>query len=246
MKMILLKKLLVNCSRCFLLFASQLLFSGNQGVIVAFAGLSGSGKTTTAKELALLYPYKCLIEPEESEWPDVIKERESFGDFTMWMGFRELWLPLQFEAQNLKKQKQTVFLDSYFIKIIGYELDEIGMEWLFPKEDPYYPSFYQICQLDIKHLPDPDCIVLFDISYELWLQLLATRNREWDKTPGFLESYQQTKDAIEHSVQKLCNARNIKLIYFKPELGDISKQAIRLHELLVEAQILSSIDNHDI
>lgn len=28
------------------------LFAGNEGVIVAFAGLSGSGKTTMAKELA--------------------------------------------------------------------------------------------------------------------------------------------------------------------------------------------------
>lgn len=222
----------------FSLFAPHLLMGENHGVVIAFAGISGSGKTSTAKELATLYPYKCLIEPEERDWPDVIKYRNIFGNFTMWMGFRALWIPQQFQAQNLKKQHQTVFLDSYFIKIIGYELNEMGMDWLFPKEDPYYPCFYQICQLDIEHLPDPDCIVLFDVSYQLWLQLLATRNREWDKTAGFLESYQQTKTAIEHAVLRLCRDRNIKLIHFQPEFGNLTKQAIRLKELLVKEKIL--------
>lgn len=218
--------------------APSLIFSEDTGVIIAFAGLSGSGKTTIAKTLSTLHPYQCLIEPEESDWPYVIKRKDVFGSFTMWMGFRQLWLPFQYEAQRLKTLNQVAILDSYFIKIIGYELGEEGIDWLFSKDDPYYAVYNQICQLDIEHLPDPDCIVLFDVSYSTWIKLLNSRNRAWDKTPGFLESYQQTKDAIEKAVKRLCYERNIKLIHFQPEFGDVMEQAIRLHELLTREKIL--------
>lgn len=220
-----------------ILFPS-LLFSHDNGLVIAFAGLSGSGKTTMAKMLETLCTCTILIEPEESEWPEVVTEK-NFGYFTMWMGFRQIWLPLQFEAQALKKNNKTVFLDSYFIKIIGYELEKSGMEWLFPKEDPYFAVYRQICQLDIQHLPDPDCIVLFDVSYNDWLKLLASRNREWDKTPGFIESYDQTKSAIQESVLQLCKERNILLIHFQPEFGDPLEQAKRLRSLLIKEKILS-------
>lgn len=221
-----------------LVLTPSLIFSEETGVIIAFAGLSGSGKTTMAKALSSLHPYHCLIEPEESDWPYVIRKKDVFGSFAMWMGFRQLWLPFQYEAQRLKNLNQVAILDSYFIKIIGYELDEKGLEWLFPKDDPYHAVYRQICQLDIAHLPDPDCIVLFDIAYPTWIKFLASRTRDWDKTPGFLESYQQTKDAIEKSVKRLCYERNIRLIRFQPEFGDVIEQASRLHQILIREKIL--------
>lgn len=223
-----------------LVLAPSLIFSEDTGVVIAFAGLSGSGKTTMAKTLSALHPYHCLIEPEESDWPDVIRRRDVFDNFAMWMGFRQLWLPFQYEAQRLRNLNQIAILDSYFIKIIGYELDEEGLEWLFLKDDPYYAVYRQICQLDIEHLPDPDCIILFDIPYHTWIKLLASRTRDWDKTPGFLESYQQTRDAIEKAVKRLCYERNIKLIRFQPEFGDLIEQATRLHALLIKEKILQT------
>ncbi len=216
-----------------------LLFSNDHGLVIAFAGLSGSGKTTLAKKLETLCTCHILIEPEESEWPDAITKRDLFGYITMWMGFRQIWLPLQFEAQTLKKNNKIVFLDSYFIKIIGYELEQPGMGWLFPKDDPYFDAYRQICQLDIQYLPDPDCIVLFDASYNDWLKLLASRNREWDKTPGFIESYDQTKSAIRESVTQLCAERNIRLIHFQIEFGDPIEQAKRLRSILIKEKILT-------
>ena len=225
---------------CAITFAPYFLFSGDCGVVVAFAGLSGSGKTTMAKALATLYSYHSILEPEESEWPYVIRRRDVFGTFTMWMGFRQLWIPFQYEAQRLKNLNQTVILDSYFIKIVGLELGEDGMEWLFHKDDPYYTAYYQICQLDIEHLPDPDCIVLFDVSYDTWIKLLSSRNRDWDKTPGFLQSYSQTKKTIAKAVESLCRKRNIKLISFQPEFGDIIQEAARLHEMLLKEKIFAT------
>lgn len=222
-----------------LAFPKQLFSDGN-GIVIAFAGLSGSGKTTMAETLANLYSYDCITEPEEIDWPDVIKKKDVFGNFAMWMGFRQLWLPQQFEAQDLKRKNKVVFLDSFFIKMIGYELEEPDMEWLFPRDDPYFPIYQQICKLDIQYLPDPDCIVLFDISYEDWLKLLASRNREWDKTPGFIESYQQTKQVIEKAVELLCKERGIRLIYFQAQFGDIAKQALRLQSILRAERILKN------
>ncbi len=223
---------------CTMIIIPIFLFSEDRGLVIAFAGLSGSGKTTMAKALATLHPCHPLIEPEESDWPSVIRKRDIFGNFTMWMGFRQLWIPLQYDAQRLKNSGQIAILDSYFIKIIGFELEE-GVEWLFPKDDPYYPVFRHICQLDIDHLPDPDCIILFDLSYSTWIQLLASRSRDWDNTPGFLESYQQTKGVIEKAVRRLCNEKNIKLIYFQQEFGDVKEQANRLYQLLLNEKILS-------
>lgn len=220
-----------------IIICPSLLFSDDNGLVIAFAGLSGSGKSTIAKTMESLYTCNILIEPEESEWPETITKKE-FGYFTMWMSFRQIWLPLQFQAQALKKKSKIVFLDSYFIKIIGYELEKSGMEWLFPKEDPYFAVYRQICQLDIQLLPDPDCIVLFDVSYNDWLKMLSSRNREWDKTPGFIESYDQTKSAIQESVLQLCKERNIRLIFFQPEFGDPIEQAKRLRSILIEEKII--------
>ena len=121
----------------------------------------------------------------------------------MWMGFRQLWLPLQYQAQKLKNQNRFVILDSYFIKIIGYELSEPGCQWLFPKDDAYFHLYQQICQLDIEYLPIPDYIVLFDVSLEDWIKFLNSRNRSWDKTVGFVEIYESTKFMLSKKLLKL-------------------------------------------
>jgi len=214
-------------------------YAETEGRVIAFAGLSGSGKTATARELANLLSAKCVLEPEEEEWPEVIGKREEYGTFTMWMGFREMWVPLQYQAQAIKNEGNTVFLDAYFVKIIKYELDLPGMEWLFDRNDPYYNVYRTICDLDVEHLPDPDCLVLFDVTFDTWLNLLATRDREWDRTPDFIESFQQTKDAIETAVVKLCQERNITLIRFQQEFGDVAEQTNRLKNLLINEGIIS-------
>lgn len=223
---------------CIVILIPSLLLASQDGHVIALAGLSGSGKTTLAKNLEKLCGCPILLEPEESEWPLVVTDNR-FGYFSMWMGLRQIWLPLQFQAQQLKKDHPVVLLDSYFIKIIGYELEKPGMEWLFPKTDPYYSVYKQVCELDIQQLPDPDCIVLIDVAYADWLQLLASRNRQWDQTPGFVESYAQTRSAIREAVVQLCEERNISLIHFRTEFGDPIEQAQRLQHLLVEEKILS-------
>ncbi len=57
------------------------LFSNDLGRVIAFSGLSGCGKTTMAKELKRLCACSILVEPEESEWPDVILKKDTFGAF---------------------------------------------------------------------------------------------------------------------------------------------------------------------
>lgn len=222
----------------YFLISSAALFSGEKGTVIAFAGVSGAGKTTMAKSLASLCSCHCLVEPEEADWPEVIRKADVFGNFTWCMAFRQLWLPQQYEAQDLKNKGQNVILDTFFIKIVGYELEAPDLDWLFPKDNPYFQAFYQVCELDIEYLPDPDCIVLFDVSFEDWLKLLSIRNRDLDKRPGFIESYQPTKTAINNAVFRLCEERNIRLIHFKQEFGDVGQQALRLKSILIEANIL--------
>jgi hypothetical protein len=77
--------------------------SHQESLVVAFAGLSKPGKTVLARELSKQSCIQCVLEAEEQDWPDVINKRNEYGTFTMWMGCREMWVPLQHQAQALDR-----------------------------------------------------------------------------------------------------------------------------------------------
>ena len=215
------------------------LSSGEKGKVIAFSGLSCTGKSTLAKELAKELSAQCLLEPEEENWPLVCRKGEEYGSFTMFMGFREMWLPHLYTAQKLKNKNELVFLDTFFIKTTLYELDAPGMEWIFDPKDPYYSVFREVCRLDIEHLPDPDCIVFFKLDEKIWKQFLAARPRDWDQIPGFLDSFDQSYAALQGAIIRLCQERNIPLIYFQQDYGDITTQTFALKKELIHAGVIA-------
>src|SRR5581483_2191047 len=151
-----------------LLLLSSLISANNQGKMIAFAGISGSGKSTIARLLAEKINACAVCEPEACAWPAVVTEREKYGAATAMLAFRQLWAQQYIDADYLRQADKVVFVDTYFFKIYGYYLDKPGMEWLVPSQDSYMSFLLQLNYLDQQHFPNADCVVLFDVTLEDW------------------------------------------------------------------------------
>ena len=119
-----------------------------QGPIIAFSGLSGSGKSTIAKIISRNMNSFCLSEPEECDWPAIITDRAAYGPAMAMLEFRQIWAKMFLDAARSSKDGRMVFIDTYFFKIFGYYLDKVGMEWLVPRNDPYLRILLQLNQFD--------------------------------------------------------------------------------------------------
>lgn len=224
-----------------LLFLSLICFellNANNGKIIAFSGLSGSGKSTMARILAKEIDASVYIgEPEEDEWSEIIKRRDFYSPSFAMLEFRQMWAKIYLDANTLSKEK-IVFIDTYFFKIFGYYLDKPGMEWLVPPQDPYLPILLQINKLDQSIFPDAQYVVLFDIDIEDWKLFLKSRGRNWDKLSGFAESYELNKKYIADATIEHCNKNSIKVIHFKQQFGDPYIQAEKLKNILINEKVI--------
>lgn len=211
--------------------------ANNSGKIIAFSGLSGSGKSTMAKILSEKIKAEYVGEPEENEWPEIIIRRDFYGPALAMLEFRQMWAKIYLDAKHLAQEK-IVFVDTYFFKIFGYYLNKPGMEWLVPPQDPYLPILLQINQLDESIFPDADYVVLFDIELDDWKLFLKSRGRNWDQLPGFDESYELNRKYINDATTEHCRKYSIKLINFKQQFGNPDIQAEKLKNLLISEGIL--------
>jgi deoxyadenosine/deoxycytidine kinase len=212
--------------------------SANAGKIIVFSGHSCSGKSTMARLLSKKINAECLAEPEESEWPLVVRKWYEYYASTAMLAMRQFWIPLYVDANKLRNAGKTVCIDTYFLKTVGYYIDKPGMEWLVPANDPYLPLLRQMYELDEDNLPDADCVVLFDSSLQDWKQFLQARGRDWDANPGFAESFAVSKKYVDAATIAHCKKYNIKLIHFTHQFGDPDIQAERLKELLIAENVL--------
>ena len=57
-------------------------------MFLAFSGLPSSGKSSTARALGRILEIETLLEPEETDWPELVRERETMGAFTALTWFR--------------------------------------------------------------------------------------------------------------------------------------------------------------
>lgn len=209
------------------------------GRLIVFAGISGTGKSTLARELAELTHGKYFLEPEESEWPAAVKNSHIYGEFSAMMAMRALRLESLYRAQEMKQTGHMVFVDSYYDKSTSYYIGKPGMEWLIHPNDPYFGAARLVTQIDTEQLPDADCIVLLDVDVETWTSFLDGRGRERDKINGFRESYALYRSYVEDAALRLSSDRSIRLVRFQQQFGDPRTQALRLKELLLKEGILA-------
>lgn len=230
------KLLLIN--KHFLLSLLCNFISINAGKTIAFSGISGCGKSTMARLLPQKINAICLAEPEEAQWPQVIIQREVYGASAALFALRQLWLPLFIDAAALRKAGNLVCIDTYFLKITGYYLDKPGMEWLMPAHDLYLPLLKQLFLLDQKHVPDVDCVVLFDVSFDEWKLFLKARGRNWDTDTNFCNSYTRTREYVRDATIEHCNTYGIRLLYFDHSFGNPQLQVERFYRMLCDKNII--------
>lgn len=208
------------------------------GRMIVFAGISGSGKSTLSRELGKLMESSVFCEPEEDEWPEWVVGKRLNGKFNAYVTFRSLRLNALWHAHEVVKNGGVAIVDSYYDKITSYYLGNPGMEWLIEKEDPYYSVVSQLTKLDNEHLPKADLVILLDVTFEDWVQLLGSRQRCRDTIDGFRESYSMYRSYVKNAIISLNQDQNIPYVIFQPTFGDPKKEALRLYELLKTHQNL--------
>lgn len=219
-----------------LFFLSVSLMFG-KGILIVGAGLSGSGKSSTFKELHKIVGGKLFLEPEEKEIPQQFLNKDFCDEFTLILGFRSVRVPQLYEAYKLRNLGEMVFLDSYFNKIMSLYIKNKNFSWLISKKNPYFRILVDILDKDTQLLPNADVIVYFDISYNTWIKFLQLRGRVGDKNKEFLESYSNHID-IKNAVYKIAKKYNIKVIIFHQKFSNPKVQARKLKKILEHEGIL--------
>jgi len=201
-------------------------------MLVVFVGIPGSGKSTTVKELVkLLRIDNFFAEPEEEKWADAAKDWKTYGTFSMLMWFRSIRVPMLLEAQKLSEEGKTVFIDTYYDKLLYYYLDKYCMRWLISPSDRYFSVMKQIAEIDKDVLPDADIVIFFEINQQTWLEFLKTRNRDTDQDEDFKKNFETQKFLLE-ATQKLCAEKGIELIIFQQDNSAVQDSALKLKKML--------------
>ncbi|CAH1756648.1 11271_t:CDS:2 [Entrophospora sp. SA101] len=135
------------------------------------------------------------------------------------------------EAQKLSEEGETVFIDTYYDKLLYYYIDKYCMRWLISPSDRYFPAMKQIAEIDKDVLPDADVVVFFEINHHDWLEFLKARSRPTDQDEDFMKNFETQKFLLE-ATQKLCAEKGIELIIFPQDNSSIKDSALNLKSLL--------------
>lgn len=212
------------------------------GLLLAGMGLPGSGKSTVCTALAELLVRsgsgaKLYCEPEESEWPDAVKQRDVSGYITALTWFRAQRVPRLYQADNDRAAGRIAVFDSYYDKLIHLYFDDPGFTWLMSGSDPYRAVYRKMIELDYRLLPDADCVVSFCVEPERWTELVLGRGRVLDRSANILNTH-QTQDAFLGACEQYCGEKGIPHIRFENTQSTTLAAAIALREQLRLAKVL--------
>ncbi len=180
-------------------------------MLIAFAGLPSSGKSSTAKALALCLNAPVFVEPEEEKWSNLVHDRETTGKFTALTWFRSVRIPNLFEANKIRNEGGTAVVDSYYDKIVSLYMRENCFSWLIPIDDPYFDVAYQMAIADLKNLPNADILIFLKLNRETWLRFMENRGREFDRSAE-LKHYFEMQDYMERACKIAADEHGMKLM----------------------------------
>lgn len=179
-------------------------------MLITFAGLPGSGKSSTARALAQVLQAQVFLEPEEGEWPALVHQRAVSGAFTAMSWFRTVRVPGLFEAQALSSQGKTAIVDSYFDKLTALVLEKSSFSWLVPASDPYFSVAREMAAMDYALLPNADILVFLKIEKHTWFDFMRARGRSFDQSVE-LTAFFDMQDDIEQACRTLAADHKIRL-----------------------------------
>lgn len=180
-------------------------------MLIAFAGLPSSGKSSTAKALGRLIDAEVHLEPEESAWPELVKERATVGAFTALTWFRTVRVPQLFKADETRKRGGHSVVDSYYDILVASYLGDDAFEWLLSREDPYFLAAKEMVKADWATLPKADLLVFLQLDEKTWHEFMNRRDRDFDRTAE-LNKHFEMQARMKHACQTAAEAHGTRLI----------------------------------
>jgi homotetrameric cytidine deaminase len=207
-----------------------------RGTLIAGVGIPGCGKSTVARELAQLVQARVFVEPEASDWPAAVTERDVNGRFTGMSWFRTIRVPTYFEADAIRSKGGIAILDSYFDKLCTHWLGAKGMEWLMSPVDPYFEIAKKLADLDWERLPLADAIITFEVEKATWKRLLKARSRQLDDQFGIPETF-ATQHYFVEAAEELAHQTGCRVVHFQQKFDSPRNSAQRLAQDLKAAGV---------
>lgn len=170
-------------------------------MLIAFAGLPSAGKSSAARALAALLGGEAFVEPEEADWPSLVRDRATVGAFTALSWFRSARVPLLFKASALAATGATAVVDSYYDVLIARYLGAPSFAWLLPEDDPYFPVARAMVNADWDHLPKADVLVMLHLDETVWTAFMERRGRAFDRDADLVSHF-----AMQELMMKACEA----------------------------------------
>lgn len=193
--------------------------------MICAAGIPGSGKSSVFQALAsLVASSAAFLEPEENDkitpWPKAVSAREEYGYFGSISWFRAMRVPILYDAEKAASTGKTSFVDFYYDKLLHNYLGKDGLDWFFPRTDPYYPVVEKMAEYDYKYLPFADLVIFFRIQNNLWRNYCTKRGRNMDKEDTFEKQCFLLQEPMLAASQKYAEDFHKKLLIF--EIQDLS------------------------
>ena len=140
------------------------------------------------------------------------------------MWFRSMRMHHLNQARLMATEGRTVFVDSYFDKLLYFCLGKPGMEWLIHPNDPYFDVMRQIARLDLETLPIPDCLIFFELDYGTWGRMLQTRPQQTE-TGMFTSAVFQMQEYIKSGIEFLRKHFGMKTLVVHTQLDNPKRTA---------------------
>ncbi len=202
-------------------------------MFVAFAGLPSSGKSSTARALGRILGVETLLEPEEADWPLLIRERATMGAFTALTWFRTVRVPQLFIADEKRRQGASIIVDSYYDVLIRHYLGKPAFNWLMPRDDPYFDAATAMVKADWELLPKADVLVFLRLDEGTWTDFMKKRDRDFDRSAQ-LRSHFEMQDLMLEASRRASSEHQTKLIVIEQRAGSPGETAIRVEKRLQE------------
>ena len=203
-------------------------------MLITFAGLPGSGKSSTAQALAAQLGAAVFLEPEEEEWPTLVHQRELSGVFTAMTWFRAARVPGLFAASAISRQGKIAVVDSYFDKLVSLHMEDPVFSWLIPNTDPYFQIALQMARADYDLLPNADVLVFLRMKQAIWLQFMQQRGREFDRSVE-LTRYFGMQDHYQEACETAAKDHGILLCTIEQTLSCPEQTAAQVWQKIKES-----------
>jgi deoxyadenosine/deoxycytidine kinase len=153
----------------------------NQGKIIAVVGGPRSGKSFLVSRLAEYYKGVAILEGEESDFPERIREdiQKNIRPLERIVWFRNKLVQEYLKAIKKKEEGHVVITDNFWI---SYQLYIEALANDFEGE-----LINNVALIDRETLPWPDAVILLTLSEEGVRNFIKRGGREFDQTEEFIQ-----------------------------------------------------------